>query len=155
MTAPTRLRRAAFGLLPALVLALAACADGYGTEEPLVLDDDVSLARAIEVMNLTDRQVRGVRGTREQRFAVEGDCRLRVAAESPGDTPLVHTPLGGLEVEVSGSGEAQNRFETWVRPRGGERVRVLPAAAWTEATQMRWLIEHAARVCPRAAHTKP
>ncbi len=133
---------------------LAACADGYGNEEPLVLDDRVSLPRAIEVMNLTDREVRDVRGARVQRFTIDGDCRLRVMAEDGGTAPMLLEPLSTLAVEIDGAATA-GRFETWVRARGEERVRVLPSAPWTEATQLRWLIEHAARICPADTRRTP
>lgn len=140
------MRRMAGAVLAGCWVALAACTDGYkGDEPPLLLHYDMSLPEALTAM---DRVYEAVQG-RDAGFALREDCVLAWTAErQPASVFLPGTQAtldpqaepDHFRVVLTGATATDDAA-------AATAVTVLTDSPWTDATQLKWLLEYLRRFC--------
>ena len=152
MSRPTILppgRRLAIGAALCTVL-LAACSDGYPTEDAPMLDPArMTQAQLLAALNdLGEQSSLGKRWT----FALHGNCELAVAVRN-GSKQHRRVPLEGARVDSrSGDGVSDIRLA----PNTGSdahAVTVLQTRSWSDALSARSLLTHLAKRCDDTAGT--
>jgi hypothetical protein len=138
------MNRAAWALAGLLApFALGACSEGYqGHGEVLHLHYDMGLQETLDAMNQVGLAVS--KGSSD--FALLGDCVLAWrAARDPRSAPLA-----GAETRLEKQAEGE-RFRVVVAASVGSGgtpdATVLSGATWSDATQMKWLLDHVRRFC--------
>lgn len=130
------------GLVSVLTM-LAACTDGYlGAETPLRLHYDMTLAETLTAMDRVGEAVPdGGHG-----FALQAHCVLQWRADGDERT----ASLLGMESALE-SRPKDDLFRVVLTPVAAASdvagVTVLGGAPWTEATQMKWMLDHVRRFC--------
>lgn len=125
------------------LLALTACSDGYqGDGEPLRLHHDMTQQEALAAMGRVGRGVRDGASA----FELLEHCVLAWQAGKQRHT----TPLQGTEAALIKPPEGDHYRVVLTVAVGAEdapgTVR-LDHAPWTEATQMKWLLDYVRRLC--------
>lgn len=128
-----------------------ACADGYPNDEDgLMLSYGMTLAESVEAMNQIG-QSRSLE--RRWRYALRTDCVLVVGAGQP------LTKHKGIALPLADTTSAMAKGEDGLNYRvslrtaangPAEGVVVLEHASWSDATQMRWLLDHVRAHCVRS-----
>lgn len=131
-----------------VIVLLAGCADGYPTDDDgLMLHHGMSESEAVQAMN----QVGDADHLdRRWRYALEPGCLLEV------ETRRLFLIRASMSVILLGTEAVATRdattgeYSVAVRPRAGASSRkttVLEGADWTDAGEMRWLLNHVASRC--------
>ncbi len=135
------MRRAAWA--GAALLVLSACSEGYqGDGEPLHLHYDMSQQSALDAMGEVVRSA----GDSGSAFALREHCVLEwregkrvLSTPLLGTQAVLHKPeeSEGYRVQLSMAAEADD----------APRLELLDEAPWTEATQLKWLLDYVRRFC--------
>lgn len=126
-----------------------ACADGYPTDEDgLMLSHDMTLAESVAAMYQIG-QSRSLE--RRWGYGLQTDCVLVVGARSRLAKPqAVALPLADTTSTMA-KGEDGLTYRVSLRRAAvngpAEGVVVLEHASWSDATQMRWLLDHVRAHC--------
>ncbi len=127
----------------ALLLALTACSDGYqGDGEPLRLHYDMTRQEALEAMDRVAHLTPGGGSA----FALLEHCVLQWRLGQR----VVSTPLPGTQAVLTKQTETERYRVQLTTAAGAEETSEVPLldnAAWTEATQMKWLLDYVRRFC--------
>jgi hypothetical protein len=139
------MRRIAGAVLAGCWVALAACTDGYqGDEPPLLLHYDMPLPEALAAM---DRVYESVQG-RDAGVALRETCVLAWSAERQPASVF----LPGTQATLDPQAEPDH-FSVVLTDAGAAAtddaaaVTVLTDSPWTDATQLKWLLEYLRRFC--------
>lgn len=141
--------------LACCALILGGCSEGYSTEEgALILKHGMSRDATLRAMNtigqhdyLDDRW----------RYALESDCRLRIESRALASG---RSELAVLAVRVTATvvREADPELHIVFAHTAAEvpasGTPVLDSANWSDATQMKWLINYLPVVCNESEGTK-
>jgi hypothetical protein len=143
----TALRPCALAAAAAAWLTLSACTDGYPVKnDALRLEYGMSQQETLHAMNQIGRD-KAV--DPPVRFALEGGCVLEVHARRQFDgKDSMAIPLRGSEAALEKHPTGESHRVTLQRSAAGEPAHtVLHNAPWTEATQMKWLLDYVRRFC--------
>ncbi len=131
-----------------LVLAISGCTDGYpDTEEPLALNFGMSREAVQQAMN----RIGGHRYLEHRwRYKLDDNCQLRI--ESSGlqrrSAVLPASDTGWTPVMVANAGSGL--YEVSVRDAQDSPVpgvQVIAGANWSDASQIKWLLDYLPVVC--------
>lgn len=130
-----------------LVLTVAACAEGYPPKEPgIELSFDMNLGDTLKVMTrIGGHDYMGARWI----YGME-ECRLTVQTKGlPKAVGPVVIPIDIATVSMQEE-DAGKRFSVhaaWQADGMSAQQLVLDGANWSDARQMKWLLEHLPRRC--------
>ena len=134
--------------LSCCALILGGCSEGYSTEEgALILRHGMSRDAALKAMNTI-----GQHGYLEDRwrYELQSDCRLRIESRAlaNGRTELaVLAARVGATVVDERDPDSHTVFAHAVGEAPTDGTPVLDSANWSDATQMKWLINYLPVVC--------
>lgn len=151
----TALLRRSVGAISCCALMLGGCSEGYSTREgPLILKYGMSRDAALQAMNtigqhdyLDDRW----------RYELDSDCRLRIESRALASGK---TELAVLSARVAATIVNESKpdlhtvfaHDVGVAPAAGTPV--LDSANWSDATQMKWLIDYLPVICGKPNGTE-
>lgn len=136
--------------LAAATLQLA-CAEGYPTEDTgLMLRHDMSIAESVDAMNQLGRNP----GLEPQRqYELRPTCVLAIEADGEQNKKgavSVSLPEGSIAMDKN---DERQHYSVTIHPTSnptGDGVLVLDNTTWSDATQMRWLLDHVRARCLHA-----
>lgn len=141
------LRPCALAAAAAAWLTLSACTDGYPDKNDILrLEYGMSQQETLHAMNQIGRD-KAMKPP--VRFALQDGCVLEVHASQQFDgKDSLAIPLRGSEATLTKYPTGESHRVTLQRSAPGEPVHtVLNNAPWTEATQMKWLLDYVRRFC--------
>jgi hypothetical protein len=147
------LRQLRLSALVCVMLAGAACRDGYPTvDEPLKNPSEMALEELLAEMNQTGEQPHL---GQQWRYRLQAGCVLEVTVRrGPGKGEKIAVPLEEATIEVLVD-DADKSFDVHVRPKdraGKASVAVLEGGKWTDSIGMRSLLQYLQRRCSETEH---
>jgi hypothetical protein len=138
--------------LAGVVCVLAACTDGYPTEDAPHMDPaQMTQAQLLQAMNqLGSEKHLGARW----RYALADGCRLDIQVRN-GAPEARSVPLEGAEIEVDTEDKV---FHIFVLPAGGADAAPVPALQsrqWVDSVRMQSLLAYLERSCSAAPAAAP
>lgn len=145
------------GALACLLLAMAACRDGYSTsdQQELKSPSEMSSAELLAEMNRMGAQPHL---GRQWRYRLQPGCELEVTVgQGVGSRDSSIVPLSHAVIETRVDA-ADKTYDVQVRKVGttdDEPVRVLEGGKWTDSVTMRSLLQYLQRRCSEMEAPKP
>lgn len=129
-----------------------ACADGYPAKESgLMLRQDMSSAESVAAMNQIGK---GQKVEHRWRYALQPGCVLVIeTVRSLKKNETITLPLDETTSAMT-KGENGVNYRVSLRAQRSEasnEMVILEHTSWSDATQMRWLLDHVRAHCARAA----